>query len=145
MPDHDISLEQTLITSTPATLAPADRNAVASVLAEWISRGEGDKGRRSRLERYYRSAVNRHALGEILIEASSVLDLSDERISRADQAWAPLLTHIERGWEQRMMLFAAVMVDLQRATFQMGEDLPPMLAPDDADVPGLSDYEVDPA
>ena len=67
-------------------------------------------------------------------------------MERAASAWAPLITHVPRGWEQRMLLFADVMVHIQRTTFTVrAQDLPPMLPPDDADTPDLSDYSAGPA
>lgn len=124
-------------------LAQDDLDAVAAELASWITRATTERGRHDRLRRYYRSALNRHALGELLIEA--VPGLPDERAARAAQAWEPLVTRVERGWEQRMLLFAAVMVHLQRAEFRVdAADLPPMMPPDDADV-DLDDFEQGPA
>lgn len=138
--------------STPLTRDELDD--VASVICDWIVRGTAEQeSPRARLLRYHGSCLNSRALGELLLEAQP--DWPDERSARAAQAWGPLITRVERGWEQRMLLFAAVMVQLQRARHQAATDwlgpvdeVPPALPADDPDTAGLddlSDFELGPA
>jgi hypothetical protein len=153
--------------STATRLTRDELDDVAFVISDWTVRGATERGgSQARIRRYYHAALNPRALAEVLHESQPAWP--DERTARAAQSWQPLVTPVQRGWEQRMLLAAAVMVHLDRArasgrwlgAASTADALPPLLPPDDPDTPhsndlndlnglnglgGLDDFELGPA
>lgn len=95
-----------------------DSEPVAVLLAEWIARGSSPRGR---LAEYKNAALSDYKLGQLLIQASVRMQMDDTGTPLAGpEYWAPLIGRRPRAWEQRMLLFARVMVLLQQRGVAVG-------------------------
>ncbi|MFI0897221.1 hypothetical protein [Streptomyces sp. NPDC020983] len=95
-----------------------DLEPVAVLLAEWIARGSSPRGR---LAEYKKAALSDYNLGQLLMQASVRLQMDDTGTPVAGpEYWAPLIGRRPRAWEQRMLLFARVLVLLQQRGVAVG-------------------------
>lgn len=96
-----------------------DLEPVAVLLADWIAAGSSPRGR---LAEYRKAALSDYLLGELLIRATTRLQLDGADTALAGpEYWEPLLQRRPRAWEQRMLLFARVTLLLQQRGVAVSE------------------------
>lgn len=99
-----------------------DSEPVAVLLAEWIARGTSPRGR---LAEYKNAALSDYKLGQLLIQASVRLQMDGTGTPVAGpEYWAPLIGRRPRAWEQRMLLFARVLLLLEQRGVEVGAKVP---------------------
>ncbi len=101
-----------------------DMTPVATLIADWIQQGSSPRGR---LAEYRSVALSDYKLGMLLMEANARLAFDGHRLQEGSPVlpgpddWRPLVQRQPRAWEQRMLLFAQVMVLLEERKVAVSE------------------------
>ncbi|MEU0805513.1 hypothetical protein [Streptomyces sp. NPDC005970] len=96
--------------------------AVATLLADWIEHGSASS--RGKFAEYRKVALNDYQLGALLMQAQSRLLLDGHTPAAGPDDWAAVIGQRPRVWEQRMLLFAAVMQQLAQRGVAVSQKVP---------------------
>ncbi|ARQ72492.1 hypothetical protein CAG99_19490 [Streptomyces marincola] len=111
-PQHTNDMSRLAFTYAKEVLGmEPDLKPVATMVADWIERGGGSP--RGRWAEFETGHLDAHKLGLVLVLAKRRLYLDGHHVAAGEDDWRPFIQRRPRGWEQRMLLGAAVVRILQ--------------------------------